>query len=171
MAGLASSGFGYIESRQVKDAKDNEAAQLERAAISRKAVGTTMAMDQRQIGERVESDAIAAMAAGGGVVDSDIVADIKSTTDYNVLSELFASKTESASMRYQAKMSKYEGKLAKRMGTAKLITSIAIEGGKAAAGAGAGLPPTPIKSTSQSSIVRPGSGYNINNGTQYGGYS
>ena len=138
MGDVVSSGFGYIESVQVKKAKNAEAEQLERAAIAREAAGTNAAYDQRKVGERVQSDAIAAMAASGGVVDSDIVADLKSTTDYNVLSELFAGKTESASMALQAKMKKFEGKQAKRMATTKLLTSITVAAGKAAVGGGAG---------------------------------
>jgi len=169
MGDVVSAGFGYIEGRQIKKAKDAEAEQMRRAAIAREATGTVQAGDQRKIGEVVQSNAIAAMAAGGGVVDSDIVADLKSTTDYNVLSELFASKTESASMNLQAKMTEFEGRQAKRMATAKLVTAIAVEAGKAEAGA-AGAP-TPITSTAQSSIVSSGSGYNMNNGTSFAGYS
>lgn len=134
MGDVVSSGFGYIEGRQIKKAKDAEAEQLDRAAIAREAAGTNQAYEQRKMGERVQSNAIATMAASGGVVDSDIVADLKSTTDYNVLSELFAGKTESASMRLQAKMKKFEGKQAKRMATTKLITSIGVAAGKAAVG-------------------------------------
>jgi len=171
MGDVVSAGFGYIEGRQIKKAKDAEAEQMRRAAIAREATGTVQAGDQRKIGEVVQSNAIAAMAAGGGVVDSDIVADLKSTTDYNVLSELFASKTESASMNLQAKMTEFEGRQAKRMATAKLVTAIAVEAGKAAAGAGAAGAPTPITSTAQSSIVSSGSGYNMNNGTSFAGYS
>jgi hypothetical protein len=173
MGEVVSSGFGYIEGRQIKKAKDSEAEQLRRAAIAREATGTVQAGDQREIGAMVESNAIAAMAAGGGVVDSDIVADLKSTTDYNVLSELFASKTESASMNLQAKMKEFEGRQAKRMATAKLVTSLAVAAGKAAAGAGGAPtgPATPITSTAQSSAVSFGSGYNMNNGTSFAGYS
>lgn len=138
MGDVVNAGFGYIEGRQIKKAKDAEAEQIRRAAIAREATGTVQAGDQRKIGAMVESNAIAAMAAGGGVVDSEIVADLKSTTDYNVLSELFASKTESASMNLQAKMAEFEGRQAKRMATAKLITTIAIEAGKAAAGGAGG---------------------------------
>jgi len=135
MGDVVQAGAGYIESRQVKKAKAAEAEQLERAAIAREAAGTNQAYEQRKVGERVESNAIAVMAASGGVVDTDIVADLKSTTDYNVLSELFAGKTESASMNLQAKMKKFEGKQAQRMGGAKLITSIGVAAGKAFTGA------------------------------------
>ncbi len=156
MGELVSSGFGYIEGRQIKKAKNAEAEQLERAAKAREAAGTNQAYDQRKLGERVQSDAIAAMAASGGVVDSDVVADLKSTTDYNVLSELFAGKTESASMKLQAKMKQFEGKQAKRMATAKLVTSIGVAAGKAAmGGAGAGIPADPtLVSTSSTGIER-----------------
>lgn len=163
MAGVVDAGFGYIEGRQIKKAKKSEAEQLERAAISREASGTTQAYDQRKFGERVESDAIAAMAAGGGVVDSDIVADIKSTTDYNVLSELFASKTESASTRLQAKMKRFEGDQAKKMATVKLVTAVGVAAGKSIAGmpSAGGKSPTRITSTFDSKIVDGGAGSNV----------
>ena len=170
MGEVVSAGFGYIEGRQIKKAKDAEAEQLRRAAIAREATGTVQAGDQRQVGNMVESNAIAAMAAGGGVVDSDIIADLKSTTDYNVLSELFASKTESASMNLQAKMTEFEGKQAKRMATAKLITSLAVAAGSAYAGAKKAPAKKNITSTSQSEIVDSGAGVDMYSG-QFGGYA
>lgn len=165
MGKVVDAGFGYIEGRQIKKAKDAEAEQLRRAAIAREAQGTTQAYEQRKIGERVQSNAIAAMAASGGVVDSEIVADIKSTTDYNVLSELFASKTEAQSLKTQAAMSKFEGKQAKRLGTAKLVTSLAVEAGKAIAGGAGGAGAGGLTSPSY-----PDTGFDINNGTQFAGY-
>lgn len=164
MGGIVSAGFGYIEGRQIKKAKDAEAEQLDRAAIARTASGTIQAADQRRIGQTVESNAIAAMAAGGGVVDSDIIANLKSTTDYNVLSELFASKTESDSLRLQARMRKSEGKRAQRNAALGLVTSLAVAGGKLSAKTPTPTPtPTFITSTAQSDIVDFGSGYNMNN--------
>lgn len=164
MGSLVNAGFGYIESRQIKKAKDAEAEQLRRAAIAREAQGTNQAYEQRKLGERVQSNAIAAMAASGGVVDSEIIADLKSTTDYNVLSELFASKTESQSIKTQAALKEFEGRQAKRMGTAKLFTTLAVEGVKAAAGGmgGAG---------SSGGLTSPGTGLDINNGAQFAGYA
>jgi hypothetical protein len=159
MADVVSKGFGYVEGRQIKKAKDVEAQQLRRAAIAREAAGTNQAYEQRKQGEKVQSNAIAVMAASGGVVDSDIVADLKSTTDYNVLSELFAGKTESSSLKLQAKMKEFEGKQAKRLGTAKLITSLVVEGGKAMAG-GAGTP-TPAEGVGGGAVTNT-SGSNLN---------
>ena len=131
-------GFGIFEGRAIKKSKDAEADQLRRAATLRQAAGTQDAYEQRKIGERVESDAIAAMAAGGGMTDIEQLADIRSTTDYNVLSTLFASKNEAQQQRYAARIRNHEGRMAKRLSMVKGITTIISEAGKAIAGAGAG---------------------------------
>ena len=159
MAGLVDAGFGYIEGRQIKRAKNLEAQQLDMAAIAREAAGTKEAYDRRKEGERVESNAIAAMAASGGVVEPDIVADIKATTDYNVLSELFAAGEEAKQMNLTARLRRHEGKQAKRLGTAKLVTAIGVEAGKAFMSGGG---PTSIKSATESKIVSPTTGVNLN---------
>lgn len=142
MAQVVSAGLGYVESRQVKRAKEAEAEQLEKAADARRAAGTQDAYEQRQLGKKVESDAIAAMAAGGGVVDSDVVADIKSTADYNVMSALFASREEAKQTDLTARYRKFEGKMAKRFGSAKLTLSTAAAAGEAAYGSQTGGAPT-----------------------------
>lgn len=172
MGSVIQAGFGYIESRQVKQAKDFEAMQLQRAAIARKAAGTQDAYEQRKIGEKIESNAIAAMAASGGVVESDIVADLKATTDYNVLSTLFASKEESNQLTLQARLKSYEGKQAKRMGTAKLATALISEGVQAGMSAASSPSTSTVTSTTQSGIVSPGAGIDTYaNSGRYAGYA
>ena len=141
MGKAVEAGFGFFEGRAIKKSKDAEADQLRRAANLRIAQGTQDAYEQRKIGERVQSDAVAAMAAGGGMTDIEQLADIKSTTDYNVLSTLFASKNEAQQQRYAARIRNHEGRMAKRMATAKAITTAITETGKAIAGAGGA--PTP----------------------------
>lgn len=136
MGKMVESGFGYIEGRQIKKAKNLEAEQLERASIARTAAGTRDAYEQRKLGEKVASDAVAAMAAGGGVVDSDIVANINATTDYNVLSTLFAAKEESKQLDLTSRLRRHEGKTAQRMAGAKFLTTAISEGFSTFAGGG-----------------------------------
>lgn len=141
MGKLAEAGFGYFEGRQAKKAAEAEAKQIELAAMARRAAGTQDAYDQKQIGEQVMSDAVAAMAAGGGGVSDNVLAKIKTTTDYNVLSALFAGEQEAKGMDYAAKIKKFEGKMAKRMATARTIINIGEEAASAyMAGAGGGAP-------------------------------
>ena len=141
---MVNAGFDALQGAQTKKAKDAEAKQLRLAGDARKAAGTHEAYNQRKIGERVASDAVAAMAAGGGMVESDILADIKTTTDYNVLSALFASKEEAKGFEIAARFKAHEGKMAKRFATVKLVTAglttaaSAIMGAGGAGGAGAG---------------------------------
>jgi hypothetical protein len=134
MAKLIDAGFGYLEGRQAKYAADAEAKQMELAAAARRAAGTQDAYEQRKIGEQVASDAIAAMAAGGGGVSDNILADIKTTADYNVLSTLFAGEQEAKGMIYAAKLKKHEGKMAKRMATTKSLVNVGEAVGSAVAG-------------------------------------
>lgn len=127
MASTVGAVFGYAEGRAIKESKDAEAKQLRTAAIARQAAGTQQAYEQRKAGERVAGDAVAAMAAGGGMTDIEQLADVKSVTDYNVLSAMFAAKDEAQRMRYAAEVKNFEGKMAKRVATAKLVTSLATD--------------------------------------------
>jgi len=141
MGKLAVAGFGYFEGRQAKKAAEAEAKQIELAAMARRAAGTQDAYDQKQIGEQVMSDAVAAMAAGGGTVSDNVMVKIKTTTDYNVLSALFAGEQEAKGMDYAAKIKKFEGKMAKRIATAKTVISAGEVAAEALAGGmGGGAP-------------------------------
>lgn len=148
MAKLAEAGFGYFEGRQAKQAADAEAKQMRLAATARRAAGTQDAYEQKKIGEQVTSDAIAAMAAGGGGMVDNILADIKTTTDYNVLSALFAGEQEAKGLDYAARLKQYEGKMAKRMATMRTIVNVGEEVGTALAGGGGKSPgragPNPV---------------------------
>ena len=164
MGSVISSGFGYIESRQVKKAKEADAEQLRNAGIARYAAGTQDAYDQRKRGEKVASDAIATMAASGGAVESDVVARVKSTTDYNVLSALHAAKEERKQLNLAARYKEYEGKMAKRHATARFLTTVISEGAKMFAMGGA---PTSTTSGGTSVGMTGGASY----GSDYAGYA
>jgi hypothetical protein len=144
MGKIVEAGFGYYEGRQAKYAADAEAKQMRLAATARRAAGTHDAYEQRKIGEQVASDAVAAMAAGGGGVSDNVLADIKTTADYNVLSALFAGEQEAKGMDYAAKLKNFEGKMAKRIATAKTIIGVGEEAANAFMAAGGGAP-TPTK--------------------------
>lgn len=167
MGKIAEAGFGYFEGRQAKKAAEAEAKQIELAAMARRAAGTQDAYDQKQIGEQVMSDAIAAMAAGGGGVSDNILAKIKTTTDYNVLSALFAGEQEAKGMDYAARIKKFEGKQAKRMATMKSIINVgefAAEALAMGAGGGGTTPPP--------GAGNPGAGkaFTLSGNKQWGGY-
>lgn len=166
MGKLTEAGFGYFEGRQAKKAAEAEAKQIELAAMARRAAGTQDAYDQKKIGEQVMSDAVAAMAAGGGGVSDNILAKIKTTTDYNVLSALFAGEQEAKGMDYAAKIKKFEGKMAKRIATAKTVISVGevvVEALMGGIGGGATPPP---------GAGNPGAGkaFTLSGNKQWGGY-
>jgi len=140
MASVGNIVGGYLEGRAIKSSKGAEAAQMRRAATAKKAEGSRQAYDMREAGERVMSDARAAMAAGGGTTDIKQLADIKETTDYNVLSTIFAAEEEASQLEYGATVKEHEGKMAKRMGTFKALTGIAglVGLGLASGGSGGG---------------------------------
>ena len=144
MAKLAEAGFGYFEGRQAKQAVDAEAKQMRLAATARRAAGTQDAYEQKKIGEQVTSDAIAAMAAGGGGMVDNILADIKTTTDYNVLSALFAGEQEAKGLDYAARLKQYEGKMAKRMATMRTIVNVGEEIASRAGGKPGGGSANPV---------------------------
>lgn len=56
------------------------------------------------------SDATAAMAAGGGVVDPEMLARIKQRGDYNTMSAVYDAQTNASTMRQQATMVEIQSK-------------------------------------------------------------
>lgn len=97
-----------------------EARQMDRAATGIENQGVRAAMIEQYKTRVVTSDAIAAMAAGGGGVDPLMLAKIKQRGDYNSMSAIFDARTEAIDLRYQADMTRigaeYEKGASKRYG-------------------------------------------------------
>lgn len=115
-----------------KKAADYEADQMQDAAKAAEARGTRVAYERRRQGDKLMSDARAAMAAGGGsTTDAGMVkrlGDIEAETDYNVLASLYEGQDEARGIRNKAQARQWEGKLAKRKGVVKSVSSI-LRGG------------------------------------------
>ena len=83
-----------------------EANQLEREAISVENAGVRAAMIEQQKTRMVSSDATAAMAASGAVLDPEMLAKIKQRGDYNSMTAIFDARTAAIDLRYQAEMTR-----------------------------------------------------------------
>lgn len=88
-----------------------EARQMERSAISVENQGVRAAMIEQQKTAMVSSDAVAAMAAGGGGVDPELLAKIKQRGDYNSMTAIFDARSAAIDLRYQAEMTRIGGKV------------------------------------------------------------
>lgn len=97
-----------------KDAKDLESRLLLSNARARLSQGVQQAQEHRRVGEKTSSDAIAAMAAGGGVVDEKILAKIKAKADYNAMASMYNARVESAGLESEARLRNMEGRRARR---------------------------------------------------------
>lgn len=97
-----------------------EARSLERAAIGVENLGVRAAMIEQHKTRMVTSDAIAAMAAGGGGVDPEMLVRIKQRGDYNSMSAIFDARTKAIDLRMQADMTRigatYDRGASKRYG-------------------------------------------------------
>lgn len=129
---VMSATSAYAEGSAEKKAADYEAEQLERAATAKIAEGSRQAYERRREGDIIESNARAAMAAGGGsTTDAGMVerlGDIGAQADYNVLSALFESEEEAQGIKEKAKVRRWEGRVAKRRGIAKALGTV-MQGG------------------------------------------
>lgn len=83
-----------------------EARQMERSATQIEAAGTRAAMIEQHKTKVVSSDAIAAMAAGGGGIDPIMLARIKQRGDFNSMSAIFDARTRAIDLRYEASMTR-----------------------------------------------------------------
>lgn len=108
-------------------AASSEAKQLRRNANARVAQGTREAYQEKKAGERVESDTIAAMAAGGAAFDEGMaerMGEIGEITDYNALAAMYEAETEAAGLRQQAKLRRKAGQRAYATGFVKAGSTI-----------------------------------------------
>jgi len=86
-----------------------EARQMDRQAIGIENQGVRAAMIEQHKTRMVTSDAVAAMAAGGGGVDPEMLARIKQRGDYNSMSAIFDARTKAIDLRYQADLTRIGG--------------------------------------------------------------
>jgi len=98
-----------------------EANQLLRQATSIENMGVKAAQIEQYKTRVVSSDATAAMAAGGGVVDPEMLAKIKQRGDYNSMSAIFDARTRAIDLRHQSRMTRigarYDAGASKRYGS------------------------------------------------------
>jgi hypothetical protein len=83
-----------------------EASQLERQAIAAENAGVRASQIEQYKTRVVSSDATAAMAAGGAVVDPEMLAKIKQRGDYNSMSAIFDARSRAIDLRYEAAMTR-----------------------------------------------------------------
>jgi len=104
-----------------------KAQQIERNAKARRASGTRETQEGLRKGRVLQSDAIAQMAAGGGAFDAGSIeqlAELKQTTDYNALTALFEAEEQAKGLDLAAKGVRIEGKMAKKKGQRKALSTI-----------------------------------------------
>ena len=83
-----------------------EANQLERQAIAAENAGLRAGQVEQYKTRVISSDATAAMAAGGGGIDPEMLAKIKQRGDYNSMSAIFEARTKAIDLRYEASMTR-----------------------------------------------------------------
>lgn len=135
-------GSSIAEGNAADKAARFKAKQVERNAIAKRAQGTRQTQEGLRQGRKLQSDAIAAMAAGGGsTTDVGAIeqkAKLKQATDYNALTALFEAEEQAKGMDLAAKGMRMEGKMAKKAGQRKAISTIMEDADKIAAYMGGG---------------------------------
>ncbi|TFH50198.1 MAG: hypothetical protein E4H01_02815 [Lysobacterales bacterium] len=96
-----------------------EADSLRRKATMTENIGVHQAQVEQYKGRVAHSDATAQMAAGGGVVDPEMLAKIKMRADYNALSAIYDARSTAISMREQAGMRGIEARFGRSQAQAQ----------------------------------------------------
>jgi len=125
----------YREGQAAKVAADSQAAQLRQQAGQEAAMSQRDAILQRRKGAYAMSRARAvAAASGGSVLDPsvlNIMGDIESETESNVLNALYTGKERATGLNYQADMRSFEGKQAAKAGLVRATgTILSFAGGE-----------------------------------------
>ncbi len=96
-----------------------EADSLRRKATLTENMGVHGAQAESYKGRVALSDATAAMAAGGGTVDPEMLARIKQRADYNAMSAVYDARVTAIGLREQASMASIKGKFGRSMSQSK----------------------------------------------------
>ncbi len=102
-----------IGMKQAHEQGKAESADAIRQGTEKLAAGTRKSGEAARKGAKVESDARAAMAGGGGGFDAgsaEIIGGIGAKTEYNVLSALYEGEEGYAQGQHAARMAKYRAK-------------------------------------------------------------
>lgn len=125
---VISAGGAYEEGVQAKNSADYKAKQLEVNAGQQRAMGQRQAIEARRQGRLAESKLQAnAAASGAGASDPTVVGlaqDIGAESEYNALTQLYNAEEQARGMEGEGSLLRYEGRMAKRAGTRKAITTL-----------------------------------------------
>ena len=125
---IFSAGSSLIGGNAANKAAKFKAKQIERNAIAKRAQGTRQAQEGLRSGRKLQSDAQAQMAAGGGsTTDAGAIEQktkLKQATDYNALTALFEAEEQAEGMSLAAKSIRAEGEMAKRKGQRKALGTV-----------------------------------------------
>lgn len=119
IAGAAMTAYGQMEQGAAAESAAKAAAQQGvKNATASEAEGLRRAAEINRQGDLLQSDAVAAMVASGGVSDDvgaiKTLADIEQVSDYNALSALFESRSRADQQRYAAQITREEGHQARK---------------------------------------------------------
>jgi hypothetical protein len=125
---MFSAGSSIAEGNAAEKAARFKAKQVERNAIAKRAQGTRQTQEGLRVGRKLQSDAIAAMAASGGSTTDvgaiETQAKLKQVTDVNALTALFEAEEQAKGMELAGKGIRMEGKMAKKAGQRKALGTI-----------------------------------------------
>lgn len=121
-------GSSIAEGNAADKAARFKAKQVERNAIAKRAQGTRQTQEGLRLGRKLQSDAQAIMAAGGGsTTDAAAIeqkASLQQATDYNALTALFEAGEQAEGLDLAAQGIRVEGKAAKKAGQRKALSTI-----------------------------------------------
>lgn len=129
-------GSSIAEGNAAEKAARFKAKQVERNAIAKRAQGTRQTQEGLRVGRKLQSDAIAAMAASGGSTTDvgaiETQAKLKQVTDVNALTALFEAEEQAKGMELAGKGIRMEGEMAKKRGQRKALGTIMEDADKIA---------------------------------------
>jgi len=132
MDAVFNAGSSIAEGNAAEKAAKFKAKQVERNAIAKRAQGTRQTQEGIRIGEKLQSDAQALMAAGGGsTTDAGAVeqkAKLQQATDYNALTALFEAEEQASGIDLAAQGIRAEGKMAKKAGQRQALSTLLSKG-------------------------------------------
>lgn len=117
-------GSDYYDGVSKRGAGRFEGQQHRSNAKRRRIAGDREAARYRQAGSEATSNAAAAMAAQGAVIDSEMLARIKRDSDIDAISAMFDAKADALTSEYAARSAEMQGNREYRAGLTRMGSTL-----------------------------------------------
>lgn len=127
-SGAMAAKSAHDQGKQANRAATKQAEMARQKGVQESAIAYDRARTERSQADSFQSDLLAkASAFGGGTADKsvlDMMVDIDERGEYNALTQIYEGKSRQQDLNYQADLTQFEGRSARRAGNMKAFSTV-----------------------------------------------